>query len=253
MLAEIFEHHIIDHVYARLTVAGFSLPVTRHLLMMWLASGLLIVFIPLIFRSKSRALLPARTLIEGTAVFIRDDIVLPNLGREGAGYTPYFCTLFCFILLCNCIGLVPFGATATGNVSVTAGLALTTFALVNFAGIRQQGFFHYVKTLVPHGVPGWLYPMLFPIEILGMIAKTFALCIRLFANMVAGHFVLLALFGLIFIFGSISPVADWLITVPAAVPMALFVTLLEVLVAVLQAYIFTFLTAIFTGMAMHPH
>ncbi len=253
MLAEIFEHHILDYTYGTIQVLGFTLPITRHLAMMWLACVLLLVLVPAIFHSTSKVLAPARTLLEGLVVFMRDDIVLPNLGPGSEGYTPYFCTLFTFILVCNGIGLVPFGATATGNISVTAGLALTTFALINFSGIRKNGFFHYVGSFVPHGVPKILYPLLFPIEVLGMFTKTIALCIRLFANMIGGHFALLTIIGLIFIFGQLSPVVAWCATIPAAVPMALFVTLLEVLVVFLQAYVFTVLTAIFTGMAMNPH
>ncbi|MFA5160633.1 MAG: F0F1 ATP synthase subunit A [Elusimicrobiales bacterium] len=253
MLAKIFEHHIIDHTVAVLRVAGFSLPITKHLLMMWLSGGFLMIAVPALARARSPRFALGRSLVEAVAAFVRNDIVLPNMGEAGLVYTEYFCTLFTFILVCNFIGLVPFGATATGNISVTAALALSTLALIIFSGLREQGLAGYLKSFVPSGVPGWLAPMIFPIELISLAAKTFALCIRLFANMIAGHFVILSLFGLIFIFGAISPVADWTLTVPAAVGMALFVSLLEVLVAVLQAYIFTFLTAIFAGMAMHPH
>jgi F-type H+-transporting ATPase subunit a len=252
MLAEIYEHHILDHTYATLSILGFNLPVTRHLAMMWLACVLLLVLVPAIFHSTSKILAPARNLLEGLVVFVRDEIVLVNLGPGSEGYTPYFCTLFTFILICNGIGLVPFGATATGNISVTAGLAFTTFALILFSGIRKNGLVHYVATLVPHGVPKVLYPLLFPIEVLGLFTKTLALCIRLFANMIGGHFALLTIIGLIFIFGGMGHIVAG-VTVLAAVPMALFITLLEVLVVFLQAYVFTVLTAIFTGMAMNPH
>src|SRR6185295_12965572 len=124
----------------------------------------------------------------------------PNLGDASDTYLSYFCTLFFFILLCNLLGLVPFGATATGNISVTLSLALTTYFLIHIAGIREHGFFHYLGTYVPHGIPFWLVPMMFLIEfVIGPVTKAFALCIRLFANMIAGHIVILAFLSLIFI------------------------------------------------------
>jgi len=157
----------------------------------------------------------------------------------------YFLTLFFFILTCNLLGLVPWGATATGNISVTATLALTTFVLINLAGIRKQGLWHYVQSFIPHGLPFWLIPLMFVIEILGLFTKSFALCIRLFANMIAGHIVMLALISLIFIFKSI-----WI--APVSVAAAIGVGLLEIFVALLQAYIFTMLTALFVGAAVNP-
>ncbi|MEA3306492.1 MAG: F0F1 ATP synthase subunit A, partial [Elusimicrobiota bacterium] len=110
-----------------------------------------------------------------------------------------------------------------------------------------------IKHIVPSGVPVWLFPLLFPIEIIGLITKSFALCIRLFANMIAGHIVILSFMGLIFMFGAINPLLGLGVTAPVSMVMILFVSLLELFVACLQAYIFTFLTAIFVGGAMHPH
>ncbi|OGS05441.1 MAG: ATP synthase F0 subunit A, partial [Elusimicrobia bacterium RIFCSPHIGHO2_02_FULL_61_10] len=185
-------------------------------------------------------------------LFLRDEVVHPNLGHKGDGYMGYFSTLFFFILTLNLIGLVPFGATATGNLAVTAGLALTTFVLINFAGIREQGVIGYFSHIVPKGVPGWLYPLLFPIELIGMVTKAFALCIRLFANMIAGHIVILAFISFIFIFGSLSAIVGFGVA-PISVGLVLFTLMLELFVAFLQAYVFVFLTAIFTGAAMHPH
>ncbi|MEK7722496.1 MAG: F0F1 ATP synthase subunit A, partial [Elusimicrobiota bacterium] len=145
----------------------------------------------LVIRSSSRALAPFRSRIEMIVLFLRDEVVVPNLGHKGAAYMGYFSTLFFFILALNLLGLLPYGSTATGNLAVTAGLALTTFALINFAGIREQGIIGYFSHIVPRGVPLWLYPLLFPIELIGMLTKTFALSIRLFANMIAGHIVIL--------------------------------------------------------------
>lgn len=247
-LGEIFAHHILDNTYAAINIAGLSLPVTKHLVMMWLAGILLIFGIPLVRKTTL-----AGGAVEAVVIFIRDEIVIANMGRKHIKYTGYFCSLFFFILVCNLIGLVPYGATATGNISVTAALAVTTFMLINFAGIKEHGLFGHIKSIMPGGVPWWLYPVLFPIEILGYITKTFALCIRLFANMIAGHFVMLSLIGMIFIFADINLFADIFLAVPVQIVMSVFIYLLEIFVAFLQAYVFTVLTAIFTGAVLNPH
>jgi len=220
--------------------------------MMGIASLILLVVFPLIIRSRSAALAPFRAMIEIVVLFLRDEVVVPNMGHKGAAYLGYFSTLFFFILIMNLIGLVPFGATATGNLAVTGGLALTTFALINFSGIKEQGLFAYFSHMVPKGIPGWLYLPMFVIELLGLFIKTAALCIRLFANMIAGHIVILVFISFIFIFGSFG-VAVGLGVAPVSVGLVLFTLLLELLVAFLQAYVFAMLTAIFTGAAMHPH
>ena len=252
-LKEIIEHHVLDHVYAYIGVGQLSLPISKHLLMMGLVGAGLMIALPWIFRSRLPGMSLARTAVETLVLFIRDGMVLPSMGEEGRKYTPYFCTLFFFILCSNLLGLVPYGATATGNISVTASLALCTFLLINVSGVAAHGVTGYLKGFVPHGVPLLLAPFLFFIEIIGLLAKTFALCVRLFANMIGGHIVLLSLIAMIFIFSGINVYAGVLGAIPVAIPMALFISLLEVFVAVLQAYIFTFLTAIFTGAALHPH
>lgn len=252
-LKEILEHHIIDHVYYWIKVAGFNLPFSKHFLMMLIVSFILIFVFPVVINSKSRILFPLRSIIEIILIFIRDEVVKPNLGHLAHKYVPYFATLFFFILLMNLLGFVPFGATATGNIAVTLGLALTTFILINFAGVKEAGLSHYIKTFVPSGVPWWLYPVIIPIEIIGLFTKTFALAIRLFANMISGHIVILVFISFIFIFGAINVYLGLFLTAPVSVFLVLFVSLLEVFVAFLQAYIFTFLTAIFVSQAVSSH
>ncbi|MBI4802575.1 MAG: F0F1 ATP synthase subunit A [Elusimicrobia bacterium] len=252
-LKAILEHHITDQIWTWFKLGSLNLPFSKHMLMMLIAAALLSVFFPLIIRSRGPALAPFRGMIEMIVLFLRDEVLSPNLGSKTAAYLPYFATLFFFILAMNLIGMAPYGATATGNLAVTGGLALTTFVLINFAGIREQGLISYLGHIVPKGVPFWLYPLLFPIELIGMLTKSFALCIRLFANMIAGHIVILSFIGLIFMFGAVSPALGLGVTAPLAVLLILFVSLLELFVAFLQAYIFTFLTAIFTGASMHPH
>ena len=244
---------MLDHVYARVQLAGLSLPISKHLVMMWIVGAGLIIILPWIFRSRLPGMNLARTAVETLVLFVRDGMLAPTLGEHGKKYTPYFCTLFFFILFMNLLGLVPYGATATGNIAVTAALSLCTFLLINLSGVAEHGVVGYLKSFVPHGVPGWMAPFLFPIEVIGLLAKTFALCVRLFANMIGGHIVLLSLTTMIFIFSDINFYAGVFGAIPVEVPMALFISLLEVFVAALQAYIFTFLTAIFTGAALHPH
>jgi F-type H+-transporting ATPase subunit a len=192
------------------------------------------------------------TAIEAMVIFVRDDIVMPAMGHGGEKYLPYILTLFFFILFCNFFGLVPWGATATGNIAVTAGLALISFVVIEVSGMFALGARGYLRTIVmvPPGMTGvgavGMAVILTPIEIIGKLVKPFALCLRLFANMTGGHFVILSLMGLIFIFGS------WLVA-GASVAMILFMMLLEMLIALLQAYIFALLTSVFIGMMLHEH
>ena len=172
-------------------------------------------------------------------VFIRDEVVLPNMGPGGMRYIPYLLTTFFYILFMNLIGLIPYGATPTGNIMVTAGLAIVAFLMIQISAIRAQGLKNYLLHLTG-GVHWGLWIIMIPIEILGLFTKPFALCIRLFANMSAGHIVILSLIGLIFMFQSIA-------VAPVSVLFALFINMLELFVAALQAYIFTMLTSVFMG------
>jgi F-type H+-transporting ATPase subunit a len=243
---QILEHHLLDHtLWAGITVGGLALPITKHVLMVWAGAGLLLITLPLLARNWPLVPTGGRNMLETFVVFVRDEIVLPNMGHEGLRYLPYFLSLFFFILILNLIGMIPAFSTATGNISVTATLALCTFVLINFAGIREYGFVHHMKNFIPHGLPVWLVPLMLPLEIVGLLTKSFALCIRLFANMIAGHIVILGFISLIFLLGAVSILPSILVSV--------CISLLEVFVAFLQAYIFTFLTSIFVGASLHPH
>lgn len=243
----LLEHHILDHRIANgLVIGSFEMPITMHVLMMWISAGLLIAILP--FLARAWPLVPSglRNLLEVFVIFIRDELVLPNTGEEGRPYLPYFLTVFFFILTVNLLGMIPGAATATGNISVTAALSLCTLGLINFAGIRKYGVVHHFQNFVPHGLPVWLVPLMLPLELIGLLTKSFALCIRLFANMIAGHVVILAFLSLIFLFSSVY-------IAPASVAAAAGLGLLEVFVAFLQAYIFTLLSSIFVGASLHPH
>lgn len=241
----ILEHHLLDHVYARFPLWGISLPISLHSIMMFVAAALLVILGMRV--RKPRGLVPHGLAngVESFIVYIRDEVVKPNLGEQTSRYLPYFLSLFFFILFCNLLGLVPFGATATGNIAVTATLALCTFFLIHLSGMREHGFFHYWKTYLPQEVNPVLGALIFFIDMMGLLTKTFALTIRLFANMIAGHIVILALISLIFLFGTV-------LVAPISIGAAIAISLLEVFVAFLQAYLFTFLTAIFVGMTLHP-
>ncbi len=188
-----------------------------------------------------------QNLIETIVIFIRDEIVVPNLPSKKLAYKllPYFVALFTFILLMNLFGLIPGGHTATGALGTTAGLALTALLVINGTAISQIGLGNWFKHLLG-GAPIYLAPIMLPIEIISLFTKPFALTVRLFANMTAGHVVLLSLVGLIFYLKTI-------VMAFVSVPFSVFMYFLELLVAFLQAYIFTMLTAVFTGLAIGEH
>ncbi|MCB2199923.1 F0F1 ATP synthase subunit A [bacterium] len=181
--------------------------------------------------------------LEVLILFVRDEVVYANMGKEeGRKWLPFFLTLFFLILFSNLLGMIPWGTTPTGNVSVTAGLAIATLLAVFFAGIKHHGI-KYLGTFVPHGVPIFVAPILFPIEVFGLFVKHFALTIRLFANMLAGHTVIGVFMALILV-----PAVAL-----AAVPGAVVISMLELFVAFLQAYVFVMLGSLFVASSIHPH
>lgn len=230
--------------------------ITRHLVFA-LIGALLVTFIFVSLarryeRGTGRETAPQGTfqnLFELLVVFVRDEIAKPNLGDKYRKFLPYLLTAFFFILTCNLLGLVPFGATATSNLMVTAVLAIFTFVATQVFASKD----HWMHVFWPPGVPTPIKPILIPVEFLGLFTKPFALAIRLFANMTAGHLVILSLIGLIFSFtNTFGEGVGWGVT-PVSVGFALFIYLLEILVAFIQAYIFTMLSALFIGMAIAEH
>ena len=232
-----------------------DLSITRHLIFALLAVTLLLVlFLPAAAKYKrgvGRTSAPrglAQNMLETVVIYIRDEVARPNLGDKTDRFLPYLLTVFFFILACNLLGLVPFGATATANITVTAVLAILTFIVTQFAGTKD----YWGHIFNPPGVPLIVKPILVPIEIMGLFTKPFALAVRLFANMTAGHLVILNLIGLIFIIGKMSATAGYLTVVPAVL-LTTAVYALEILVAFIQAYVFTILSALFIGMATAEH
>ncbi|NNN06560.1 MAG: F0F1 ATP synthase subunit A [Elusimicrobia bacterium] len=242
-------HHLIDHKLFHFMVGPLDLGLSPLILTMWAACAFLVVSLSLGARADKSF---SRSVMEPLVLYVRDEMVEPIFGHHTDIYLPYFLTLFFFLLTCNFFGLIPGASGVTANIAVTASLAICTFLLMQFAGIKEQGLGAYLAHIVPSGVPWWLWPLLFVIEVFGMAAKCISLCIRLFANMLAGHVVVLSFISLIFIFAEMSHVAGYGVS-PAAVGLALFIMLMDVLVSVLQAYIFTFLTILFVGSSVHPH
>ena len=224
----------------------FSL--TKHIVMIWFAMLLLLVFVRASMSAYKKSIVPKGlgNALETIVVFIRDDIVLKAVGEEGLVLLPYFLTLFFFVLFSNFVGLIPYTSTPTGNINVTAALAIIAFFVIQISGIVNHGFFGYFKGLMPSHIPLFVVPVMVIVELLGLFTKPFALCVRLFANMSAGHIVIFSLIGLIFIFHSIF-------VAPISIGFAVFISLLEILVGLIQAYIFTMLTALFVGLAVHQH
>jgi F-type H+-transporting ATPase subunit a len=229
----------------------YDLRPTKAVLMMWVATALL--FLVLFVARKRDANGVPRSLgthlVEVLALFVRDEIVVPNLGKEEAPrYVPYLTSLFFFVLAVNWLGLIPGMFTGTGVVTVTAALAIFTFVLTQVAGIRAVGLGGYLKHLTG-GVAPALWPIMVPVEVISLFTKPFALTIRLFANMLGGHMVVFFLLSLIFVWTAAAAVIS--------VPLAIAIYMLEMFVGILQAYLFTLLTSLFIGqgvaMGAHAH
>ena len=269
------------------TIAGIDMSVTKHVLMLWVTAAFLLIVTTLAVRRYARSGTmvpsgPVMGLIEYVAVRIRDEIVAPNVGSKWVNtYTPLIMVFFLFIVTANAIGMLPIfdvlallnhtvlhlpedsflvqlthgGTTPTGNFNVTAALATISFFAIMTAGIRAHGFVGHWKNLVPKGTHPVLWVLLIPIEVLGMFVRPFALTMRLAANMTGGHIAVLAVLSMIFIMAeSAQSAVVGLGMGLVAVPLAVGISVLEAVVVVpVQAFVFTLLTAVFVGMAIHAH
>ncbi len=226
-----------------------DLSITKNIASLLISVALLLViFITIANGYKKRGIGAPKGLgswLEPIIIFVRDDIARPNLGDQYHRFMPYLLTVFFFIWMNNVLGLVPFfpgGANVTGNIAVTMVLALVTFIITNLNGTKT----YWGHVFTPH-VPTWLYPLMIPVEIIGLFTKPFALMIRLFANITAGHILVLSLVCLIFIFKSLAVAG-------VSVPFVVFISVIEMLVAFIQAFIFTILSALYIGLALEkPH
>jgi F-type H+-transporting ATPase subunit a len=276
----------LDHPLIHLpTIAGIDMSVTKHVFMLWVVAVVVFLGVTTAVRRYLRQdrLVPAGFMnaLEAVVEFIRDSVVRPSLGDKWAPtWMPLVLTLFAFILTANAIGLIPIfdvlallnhwvfhageesffarllhgGTTATSNFNVTAALAMITFFSIIVAGSKAHGAVQHWKNLVPHGVSPFLAVALIPIEILGMLVRPFALTMRLAANMTGGHIAILAILSFVFIFSEMAgSFVGMGVGVAFAVPLAVGITALEIIVVLVQAYVFTLLTAVFIGMAIHAH
>jgi F-type H+-transporting ATPase subunit a len=277
----------IDHPLIHLpTVFGIDFSVTKHVLMLWLVAAIVFVSVTWAVRRylKQDRLVPSGFMngLEFLVEFIRDSIVLPNVGKKWVNvWTPLILTFFIFILSANAIGLIPIfeaiellnrsvlhfgpdsfvgrlihgGTTATGNFNVTAALATITFMAIIVAGTKAHGFVKHWMNLVPKGLNPVIYVILIPIEVLGMFVRPFALTMRLAANMTGGHIAILTILSFVFIFTELfgRAAAGFGVGLAVSVPLAVLISMLEMIVVLVQAYVFTLLTAVFIGMAIHAH
>ncbi len=246
-LNEYIMHHVTNskvwHVpfFPPLNLPGF---LTVHSLMLLLGSIFLLIIFLFLYRKHQRVPTGLTNALEAIVMFIRDDIAIPNLGpKDGVLFTPMLCSLFFFILMLNLMGLIPIFSTATANINVTGPLAFLIFVLLVFGTLLRNGVKGMWHALIPSALPAWLIPFFLIIEVFSILVRSAALMIRLFANMLAGHMVILSFLGLVVLFG-------W-IALPA-VFIAIFIYCLELFIALLQAYIFILLSAVFIGQMYHP-
>jgi F-type H+-transporting ATPase subunit a len=271
----VLAHHLLDHKIVDLfTFQGIAFAFSKHLLTMWIVGSFLLLSLGYAVHGQSVVAKVMRHGVEVIVLYLRDEVVEPLLGHDAHMYLHYFLSLFFFILGCAYFGLVPWGemakavgipfyndlgGTATGNIGVTAGLSLCTLGLIIFGSVRALGPVGFLKNFMP--IPSdlplvmklVLGPLMFVIEVIGLVVKIFALTVRLFANMIAGHIVILGFLSLIFIIGAGSQTAGVFAAGPFALFMVTFVNFLEILIGLLQAFIFTLLTAVFVGSMLHAH
>ena len=232
------------------TVSVYDFSMTRNVVQMLLALTLLVVILIKVARRYgtgvgiTSAPKGMQNTMETIVNFVNDEICKPNLGAKANKYLPYLLTVFLFILINNIVGLIPGTANVTGNIAFTFILAIISFVVILFSSNKH----YWMHIINPPGVPGWVKIILVPVEILGIFTKPFALMIRLFANMVAGHILIICLISLIFIMAALNQYIGWGFA-PFSIAFTIFIYFIEVLVAFLQAFIFTILTAVFIGQA----
>lgn len=244
-----YNGYVLDHGHITLASSGedvLDLSITKNVLMLFInAAVLLLVFLAVAKGSKKnqgRAPKGIQSLFEPIIVFLRDEVLKPNIGPRYERYMPYLLTLFFFILFGNLLGLMPGAANLTGNIAVTMVLAVCTFLITNFSGNK-----HYWKHIFnTPGVPAALKPIIVPVEIIGIFTKPISLMIRLFVAITAGHIVILSLISLTFIFQSAF------VGIGSSI-IVLFINLIELLVAAIQAYVFTMFSALYIGLAIEDH
>lgn len=251
---ESYKGYVLDHGHLS-SVEGHSIidvSITKNVLAMLLAVALLfILFISIARAYKKNPVGTPRgmqSFMEPLILFVRDEVAEPTLGHKASRYLPFLLTVFFFIWMNNMMGLLPGAANVTGNIAVTLVLAVFTFLITNFSGNKN----YWRHIFAPPGIPFWLLPIMWVVEILGVFTKPFALMVRLFANINAGHMIILSIIGLIFVFGQLNAGLGYGMSL-ISIAFTLFMFFLELLVAAIQAYIFTILSALFISQAVEEH
>jgi F-type H+-transporting ATPase subunit a len=242
-------HHMVDQPFS---LGPLGVVPSKHAVFFVIAALVVLVVVRLGLRSYRNGLPRGLgALVEIFVLFIRDDIAEKNIPHDAHKFTPLLCSFFFFIMFAALIGLLPFAVTSTGNIAVTGALAGVSFFAQQYAGISKYGVVGHFKGLVPPGIPLWLLPIMIIVELVGIFTKPFALMVRLFANMLAGHVVIATLLLLIPLMATIQT-ALGVAVIPVSLGLGLFILFLELLVALIQAFVFTLLSAIFIGMYAHP-
>jgi F-type H+-transporting ATPase subunit a len=236
--------HLQPYVIIPLKIAGIDVSITNAVVSIWIAS--ILTFLLLTFAGRSERLVPKglQNLMESMVTFLRQSLIIETIGEEGMAWFPFIGTIFFFILFCDLLGLIPKMFTPTSNINVTASLAVVVFICTQGAGIYKHGLLGYFKKFIPKGVPLWIIPLMVPIEIISQFAKPFSLAVRLFANMTAGHLVILVFLSLIIMFKSF-------VIAPLPLAFAVIMMAFEVFVCMIQAYIFSILAAMYIAEATH--
>jgi F-type H+-transporting ATPase subunit a len=231
----------------------YDFSITKNVASLLLSAVILLLIFPAVSKgyvtNKGKAPKGIQSLLEPIILFVRDEIAKPSIGPKYTKFLPYLLTLFFFILVNNLLGLLPGAANLTGNIAVTLVLAVITFLIVTFSGNKH----YWLHILKPTGVPIALLPIMIPVEIVGVFMKPISLMVRLFANITAGHIIILSLLGLIFMANHLGGSGTSLAISPVVVFFTLFLNMIELLVAFLQAFIFTLLTAMYIGSAVEEH
>jgi len=246
--------HLQPHVIIPLKIGSIDISITNAVISIWVASAL--VFLTLTLAGRIGRIIPRglQNLMESLVSFARQSLILEVLGEEGMSWFPFIATLFFFILYCNLLGLIPKMFTATSNINVTASLAAVVFICTQGAGIVRHGLAGYGKTFIPKGMPPGimgkvLIGFMIIVEMISQLARPFSLAVRLFANMTAGHMVILVFISMIFMFQGLM--AKVFVT-PMSVVMAVIMMAFEIFVSLLQAFIFAILASIYISLAVHP-
>ncbi|MFO7936889.1 MAG: F0F1 ATP synthase subunit A [Kiritimatiellia bacterium] len=249
-ISKILFEHVLNshelHLFPGIPAIDLPFGITVHLLMLWLAVALTALVFLLCFRKRSLKIHGPAVALEALVIFVRDDIVYPIMGeKRGEKWLPFFATLFIFVVVSNCLGLIPAFRTATGNINVTAAMAAVIFVLMFISGMKNLGCRQFFSNMYPADTPWPIAMFIAFLELTGTLIKSLILSLRLFANMLAGHLAILSFLVLIFIIGP----AVSLISVSFAV----FTYSLEVIMALIQAFVFTLLSCIFITMASSSH